>query len=182
MRFSFSSFSNHIIFSAVLVMALYPNQAGAGYPFWIEEVESSQHYRIEPLRKYGFVYSDREYVFSVLPKCLEGAASVITANSDKFSRGPSFIKLHSEVPLRVYVGYDIRYRSRPDWLRSRYRELGQTMRVREPKLRSDLVFQLYVSDHKQGTVVLGGNLSKEENANNGMYSVILVETARDQCR
>ncbi len=168
---------------AMLLCLVVSSPVSAGEPFWIEKVDSRHSYRFEPARRYAFLYSDREYVYSELPQCMEGAFVLITANSDKFTRGNQFLQIRTDVPLRVYVGYDIRYGTRPDWLLQQYREVDARAVAGDAKSgQAGIVYQFYRANFQPGSIVLGGNLHDRENGNFAMYTVVVVPTADDRCR
>lgn len=168
----------------ILLTIAFGASARAGEPYWIETAESTQHYRIEPLSEYAFVYSDRDFVFTAVPRCLDGATYVRTANADKFTRGAAFLTLRSEVPLVVYLGYDRRYRTRPEWLRRQFRpKPGLELTMGDPKLgKSQVTYELHRAELPAGRIVLGGNLADDEKSNYAMYTAVIVEASRDRCR
>lgn len=72
----------------------------------------------------------------------------------------------------VYVAHDDRYMNKPPWLNN-FQDTGADL---EYIWRNDIIkLSLYGKEFSKGQVVLGGNVSPGENANNGMYTVIIVE-------
>ncbi len=114
-------------------------------------------------------FMDRPLRWARVPAALIGATYIQTANDDKLSRGPGFLRIESERPLRVYVAMDNRIGRKPDWLASFERT--------DLELRSDDIstrgFALYAREFPAGVMELGGN--EAENGNRCMYGVVLVE-------
>lgn len=122
------------------------------------------------LRSGAKVYTDRNYLYSLVPTELEGKTYIKTANADKFSTGDDFLSFSINKPATIYVGYDIRYKTRPSWL-SQYIETGLLLKLETAA--QDLALGLYKREFPKGMVVLGGNITDTEKANNGMYTVII---------
>lgn len=154
--------------------------------FWIESVQGRKHYSIGRLNKYAFVYTDRDYVFTHVPNCLLNEKYIQTVNADKFSTGSQHLTIYSRVPLLVYIGYDSRYRTKPNWLRDNFGQVpGLHLVMGEPKYgKTQVTYTLFKRRFPAGRIVLGGNFSNYEKANYSMYSVILVETStsKEKCR
>ena len=140
-------------------------------------------YRIEVLKRYAFVYMDRDFAFTKIPECLEKAHYVVTANSDKFSRGSNLFSVNYDRPFVIYVGYDRRYKTMPEWLGG-FREVpGNWLAMGDPKYGKDLVgYRLFTQKISGGSYQLGGNLSEREESNFAMYTVLLVDAQDDRCR
>ena len=158
------------------------SHAGQRLPFSIEAIQTKQHYRIATLHKYAFVYADRRFAFTAVPSCLDKSRYIVTANSDKFSRGSALLTLQSRVPLVVYVGYDRRYRTIPDWLRGYRLQPNLRLAMGDPKLgKTRVTYKLYRKEFLPGRIKLGGNLAKGEKRNFAMYTVIILEKSQDKC-
>lgn len=168
----------------IVLVTTFAASSHAGEPFRIEATQTSHRYRIDTLREFAFVYTDRDFVFTAVPGCLNKRRYIATANTDKFSRGPALLTLRSEVPLVVYVGYDRRYRTMPDWLRRRFRPMPNLqLTMGNPKLgKKYVVYGLYRAEFPRGRINLGGNLDDTEKANFAMYTAIIVEASQDRCR
>jgi len=168
-----------------LVAAVAPSGlTHAQSPFRIERVSSNQRYQIRELKPYAFAYVDREYVFTRIPSCLQHQAYVVTANSDKFSRGNTFLAITSQVHVTVYVGYDTRYRdSVPEWLQQRFQPVPNlNMAIGNPNSPGDLVtYQFYRGRFAPGIIELGGNLAASERRNYAMYTIVLAGLRPDTC-
>jgi len=174
--------SSRLLFILTLAFA---GACGAGEPLWIESVQTNQRYTIGTLKRYAFVYLDRDFVFTEVPSCLAGQRYVVTANSDKFSRGPGHLQIQSATPMVVYVGYDRRYGTRPRWLEERQFRIVPNLQLSfgQPKLgRTQVTYDLYRATYTPGRIELGGNLSDREKSNYAMYTVVLVEGSQDRCR
>lgn len=174
------------IIATVLIglVAINSQPAYSEEPFYIESVETRQRYHIEPLRSYALVYLDRSFVFTRVPSCLNHARYIVTANSDKFSSGPDLLTIRTKVPVVVYVAYDHRYRTRPDWLMDRFRRAPNLeISMGDPKYsRTEVVYDLYRARFPAGRVQLGGNLASGEKSNFAMYTALIVTASRDRCR
>lgn len=167
-------------FAFVVGFAVLPTIAVAGYPFWVEKVNSSRHYPVEPFGAYSFAYSDRDYVFTDFPVCLQEMGYVVTTNGDKFSSGNEFMLMTSEVPIIVLVGYDTRYPTRPSWL-NRFRETNLFLSAGDPKVgRNNIRFRLYEQRFGPGQFWLGGNIENTR-ANFSMYTVLIGEQSSYRC-
>lgn len=158
--------------------------AHAGDPFWIESVRTKQHYEILTLDEYSFVYTDRDFVFTEVPTCLQRSRYIVTANSDKFFQGPRFLTISSELPVTIYVGYDSRYPTLPDWLKEKFdRVQNLHLAMGEPKFgKTQVVYDLYRAKYPPGRIELGGNLSEQEKSNFAMFTAIIVEESQDRCQ
>lgn len=151
--------------------------------FWIEFVASKQHYEIRRLRKFAFAYIDREFAFSEIPRCLQGQPYVLTANSDKFSRANPFLTLRTTAPATLYVGYDQRYTSIPDWLQEGFRRVHNLrLSLGSPKTGKVWIdYDLYRRTFSRERIQLGGNLAGNEKSNYSMYTVIVAVGGDDPC-
>ena len=84
------------------------------------QVASGKAYQVVPngLTNGAEVYIDRSYTFSTVPVIIEGATYIQTANRDKKAREDTFLSFSVNQDVTVYVAYDVRAKSLPDWLAS----------------------------------------------------------------
>lgn len=115
--------------------------------------KSRDAYRIHPggLRIGAAAYSDRNYRFSTVPDQLVGLDLVQTANNDDGSRGNDWLSVDARLPVRVFVGNDMR-QTPPKWLSEKFRRTEHVVAIDEGAR-----FQLFVREYSAGPVALGGN-------------------------
>ncbi len=114
-------------------------------------------------------YLDRDYVIEAVPDSLQGALWIQTAMSDKDNADEEFLKFSVNQPVRVFVAYDSRVTSFPDWLRSQFTRTEAVIRVSGPA--DSLV--LWRRDYPEGEVVLGGNRASGARGPRDMYVVLV---------
>jgi putative membrane-bound dehydrogenase-like protein len=129
--------------------------------------KSRHRYRIQPggLRPGMAAYSDRNYCFSTVPDELVGLDLVQTANNDDGSRGNDWLSVDARLPVRVYVGNDMR-QTPPKWLSEEFRRTEHIVAIDEGAR-----FQLYVREYSAGPVALGGNTDDGKSGGKGNYIV-----------
>jgi hypothetical protein len=149
--------------------------------FWVEDVRSTQHYRMGSLDRYSFVYVDRDFIFTELPTCLTNKPYVITANLDKFNVDSAFLTIGSSEPAYVYVGFDRRYQTIPNWLRRFDRVSELELVMGDKSGRTEVVLEVYRSFYPAGKIQLGGNMPPNEKGNYAMYTVVLAEESVESC-
>ena len=118
------------------------------------------------------VYSDRDYVYINVPSFLEGKSYIATSNADLFSSDTNFLTFSIDKSAIVYVAHDDRYTNKPSWLNS-FQDTGANLEYLWGN--SVITLSLYGKEYPKGQVVLGGNVLPGENANHGMYAVVIVE-------
>jgi len=112
-------------------------------------------------------YTDRDYTLKAIPRALQGADFLQTANGDDGSRGDDWLSFEALLPLRVHVALDTRQSNPPAWLR-------QSFRPSETLVNADhWNFQLYTRDYPAGPVQLGGNTDDGKGGGKGNYIVVL---------
>ncbi len=119
---------------------------GGGTPQWVPAAQGSP------------VYVDRRYQIRSLPRDLEGASLLQTANQD--DRNPQWrLLLKFEDPSRLVVAHDARIHPRhiPEWLRE-FKPTGQTV------VTDDTSFRLYARPAGPGVVQLGPNVGDTDPA------------------
>ncbi len=129
--------------------------------------KSRHTYRIQPggLRPGMTAYSDRNYRFSTVPDQLVRLDLVQTANNDDGSRGDDWLSVDALLPVRVYVGNDMR-QTPPKWLSEEFRRTEHIVAIDEGAR-----FQLFVRDYSAGPVALGGNTNDGKSGGKGNYIV-----------
>jgi putative membrane-bound dehydrogenase-like protein len=129
--------------------------------------KSHHRYRIQPggLRPGAAAYSDRNYRFSTMPDELVGLDIVQTANNDDGSQGDDWLSVDALLPVRVYVGNDMR-QTPPKWLSEEFRRTEHIVAIDEGAR-----FQLFVRDYSAGPVALGGNTNDGKSGGKGNYIV-----------
>jgi len=129
--------------------------------------KSRDAYRIHPggLRIGAAAYSDRNYRFSTVPDQLVGLDLVQTANNDDGSRGNDWLSVDARLPVRVFVGNDMR-QTPPKWLSEKFRRTEHVVAIDEGAR-----FQLFVREYSAGPVALGGNTDDGKPGGKGNYIV-----------
>lgn len=158
--------------------------AGSSAGIWIDSVQSMQRYSVRSLNKYAFVYSDREYVFTQIPDCLRESFYIKTANSDKFTRGNDLLTINISKPMIVYIGYDSRFTTKPEWLHHGFEPVhNMELVMGEPRHKNmaQVTYNLYRKRFEPGNIVLGGNLAHRERNNYSMFTIIMVEASKERC-
>lgn len=112
-------------------------------------------------------YSDRNYRIEAVPKFLEGADFIRTANEDDGSAGNDWIRFEALVPMRVHVALDSRNTRPPAWLTAAFKPTGESIAADHWR------FNLFTRDVPPGPVVLGGNTDDGKSGGKGQYIVVL---------
>lgn len=150
---------------------------------WVDGTRSPNFYGLRTLGERAIVYSDRDYLFANIHGCLLNRPYLVTPNQDKFNREPELVALRSERPVIVYVGYDSRYQTRPDWLFRNYDPVPNFfLYAVDPRTENQIVtFQMYRARISQNLIRLGGNIAPQENNNFAMYTTVFVDEQQDYC-
>jgi hypothetical protein len=114
----------------------------------------------------ALMFVDRDYEFTGIPDDYSGLDYIRTADDDKDSTGNSFISFDVNQDVTVYVAYDIRGTSLPNWLAD-WDDTGVIIETDDTDLK------LYASDFSAGQVVLGGNLAEGASGADSNYIVIV---------
>lgn len=139
---------------------------------------SQKEYKVIPHNKGGIkrdsqVYIDRDYTFSFVPDFVEGNTYILTANDDKFIRASRFLDFQVNVPVIVYVAYDIRYEARPSWIVDDFEDTGAELKVGNTSRPYSM--SLFKREYPAGLITLGGNYPAKDAGSGGMYVVIISE-------
>ena len=109
-------------------------------------------------------YVDRDYKIASIPNDLKSAIWLKTANDDKFSTGNDFLEFTVNQRVDLYVGYDTRLTTLPEWLAAWD---TTTYKIVDEHAET---FQVYHTLQDSGKVVLGGNYGTD---NSNMYFVLI---------
>ena len=112
-------------------------------------------------------YTDRPYTYNNLPAMVQGATYVMTPNNDKSRTSDPFLTFTVNVPVTVYVAYDVRATALPGWM-SGWANTGQALGT------SDVGHDLFSMDFVAGAVSLGGNKSSGALGAGSNYTVVVV--------
>lgn len=112
------------------------------------------------------VYIDRDYRLSGVPKELEGADMIQTANEDDNSQGAQWLSVEALLPIRVWVGIDARQEKAPDWLLNTFQKESITAAIDE-----GAKFVFYSRTFEAGRIELGGNTNDGQGGGKGNYII-----------
>jgi DNA-binding beta-propeller fold protein YncE len=96
--------------------------------------------------------SDRNYILEEVIEPFTDAEIILSANDDKAITDENFLTLGISEKGIVYVGYDPRAASIPNWLKT-WTKTNFVLKT------SEVDFIIYQKEVSQGTLVLGGNLA-----------------------
>lgn len=113
------------------------------------------------------VFIDRSYTFTSVPAEIAGAPYIVTANGDKNRSEENFLSFDISQDATVYIAYDVRASSLPNWLAS-WDAAGSILGT------SDVDRDLFSRDFSAGTVTLGGNMAAGASGAGSAYNVIAV--------
>lgn len=124
-------------------------------------------------------YIDRDYIVNTIPKDLEGALWIMTANDDKNSVGEEFLRFTVNVPVIVWLAHDSRGEEEkggkpPEWLSA---DKGWE---KHPDMKIDVTdtnmgfFILWSKSFNKGDVILGGNADPPAAGQGSNYIVLLM--------
>ena len=147
----------------------------------IERTFTKGYFELRQLAPRSFVYSDREYVFDVVPNCLRDRTYMVTPNAEKFSRGAELVMLGTLRPVRVYVGYDSRYLTQPEWLLKNFSRTNDEITIVDPRSNRVILRFIVYRGEFNNNVTLGGNIAPKERGNFGMYTAVIVPADADFC-
>jgi hypothetical protein len=129
---------------------------------------SGKAYRVVDALTVGSpVYIDRDYGYTNVSPIVQGKTYVMTANDDKNLTGVPSISFRVNRDVTVYVAYDSRASSLPDWLKD-WASTGLTLDS------TDVLLKLYAKDFAAGPVTLGGNLATGSAGSSSNYTFVTV--------
>jgi len=138
-------------------------------------VASGKQYQLAYLNVGNKYYIDRSYTITNIPADLGGALWIKTANDDKNRGDSTFLAFTVSRNARIFVGYDRRASSLPNWLRSSngWTYITSDLRVTDNSMG---YFKVYYKDFSAGSrVELGGNRASGASGANSMYTVLVKE-------
>ncbi len=118
-------------------------------------------------------YIDRNYTLLSIPGDYTGALWIKTANDDKSNGDDEFMSFQINREANVYVAYDDRATSQPDWLQNNFTETGNSIQVNDIGVNT---LNLYEKKYFSGEVVLGGNMATGAVGAESMYIVLIIPT------
>lgn len=124
-------------------------------------------YTLGVLERGTEIYTDRQYVVTSVPSELKGQTFIRTPNNHKKVRADRALSFELNKKAEVYVAYDRRGSTLPDWLKGWQRVDGELV-------TSDLSRTLYKKAFDAGAkVALGGNWHGAANGAESNYNVIV---------
>ena len=116
-------------------------------------------------------YVDRNYVVTYVPEELVRERLIKTCNNDNINSDSRYLAFQLNQPATVYVAYDSRATSVPNWLDGYFTKTDDYIGV------SDWAEQLILwkRDYPAGDVVLGGNNAVGATGAKSMYTVLVKE-------
>ncbi len=132
------------------------------------QIVNPLHYKpayIQPNDKY---YIDRDFYVINIPEILQNCLWIRTANEDKTNQNESFLTFHLDSTAKIYVAYDNRAVSVPDWLSSNFQQTGLTIEVSD----QSSPLNVWSGDAEPGDITLGGNMAAPASGANSNYVVL----------
>jgi WD40 repeat protein len=132
------------------------------------QVVSGSAYALDTLAIDKNVYTDRTYIWTMVPTEFVGQVYLKGRNNDKNRSEVPFLTFTLNQPATLYLAYDSRITPLPSWA-SDWTATGQTLSASDAT--GFLGRNVYQKTFAAGTVSLGGNSGT---VNNAMYTVIVV--------
>ncbi|MBN2413751.1 PKD domain-containing protein [candidate division KSB1 bacterium] len=101
-------------------------------------------------------YVDRDYLLDFLPDDLKNLLWIRTANDDKKSTVTQLITFNLLKKAKIYILYDVRTVTRPNWLTSQFTQTNYEVKCTDMSLDH---FEVWKKEFEPGIVKFGGNLS-----------------------
>ena len=115
----------------------------------------------------ALVYIDRDFTFTTVPQSVAGSTYIKTANSDKTGTEADFLSFSVNQDVTVYVGYDNRATSLPQWM-------DRWASTNESVVTTDTSLKLYSKDFPAGQISLGANRALGASGAGSNYSVMIL--------
>jgi hypothetical protein len=115
-------------------------------------------------------YIDRTYTVLSIPSDKAGFLWIKTANDDKLNSQEEFLSFSVNIDADLYVGYDHRASSLPNWITDHFSDSGLQIEVSDTDASP---MTLWVRPVQAGTVTLGGNMASGASGTGSMYVVLL---------
>jgi hypothetical protein len=113
------------------------------------------------------LFIDRAFTFKSIPGTVEGATYIKTANDDKGRTDTSFLSFQVNQDVTIYVAYDQRASSLPNWLRD-WTNTGESITT------TDTTFNLFAKGFAASSIVtLGGNMAAGAAGARSNYFVVV---------
>jgi hypothetical protein len=116
-------------------------------------------------------YVDRNYVLTAVPDDLIRAKLVMTANNDRAQADSRFLVVQLSKSALVYVAYDDRATSVPNWLDANFVKTDRYLGTSESGNR----LRLWQGYFPAGRLVMGGNAAVGSRGSQMMYVVLIQE-------
>jgi len=124
-------------------------------------------------------YIDRTYVVTTMPKEMEGATFIMTANDDKGSAGADFLIFTAKSPVLVWLAWDsrgdpVKGGQTPEWLSEEQgwvRHEDMIIEVTDTNMGFFLLWHKEFPGNED--IVLGGNADPPAAGQGSMYLVLL---------
>lgn len=116
-------------------------------------------------------YVDRNYVLTTVPEDLVRAKLVMTANNDRTQADSRFLIVQLSKSALVYVAYDDRATSVPNWLDANFVKSDRYLGTSESGNR----LRLWQGYFPAGRVIMGGNAAVGSRGSQMMYVVLIQE-------
>jgi hypothetical protein len=114
-------------------------------------------------------FIDRNFTFKSIPGSVDSSTYIKTANDDKSRKDTSFLSFRVNQDATVYVAYDHRASSLPNWLRS-WDATGESIAT------TDVSFKLFAKDFAANSAVtLGGNMAAGASGAGSNYFVVVAD-------
>ena len=131
------------------------------------DVSNGKKYQKDVLTTGKPAYTDREYTFTNIPAVLEGQELIRTANDDKDVTADDFLTFTLTSDAIVYVLYDMRSITLPEWLADGSWEMTNNFVVTD-----DVIRRVYKKAFRAGEVTLGGNAQPPMTGPMSNYNVV----------
>ena len=116
-------------------------------------------------------YIDRNYTVTNIPTEINGHLWIKTANDDRNRSDDNFLNFKLNKVAKIYIAYDSRASSYPNWLVNDFYRIGKSIGVSENTGNLDLWEKVC----EPGEISLGANLAEGAGNVKSMY-VVIVET------
>ncbi len=139
------------------------------------QIISPSNYSVACLNVGDEYYLDRSYNLTSIPAELDTGSEewIMTDNDDKYMTSSSFLEFTISQDSTVYVAYDSRATSLPDWLENGFAPTSRAIVVTDHKMGH---FDVYQGNYSAGTVTLGGNKATGAANARSNYIVIVLPT------
>jgi len=147
---------------------------GDTLPFFLENLVPSapsdypSTYKQTLLEEGNTYYIDRDYTLTNIPTDLKNGIFIMTANNDKSITSENHITFSVDRACTVYVAYDSRASSLPNWIGS-FQNTGLTIGT------TDITLNVFSKVYSAGPVQLGGNHAPGATGAGSNYIAIVVE-------